>query len=43
MYSISGNTIHWPANDVTPAILKCGIKMLTFSSTAHLEISGHED
>lgn len=23
MYSISGNKIHWPANDVTPVILKC--------------------
>lgn len=31
MYSISGNTIHWPANDVTPAILKCGRLRKTFN------------
>lgn len=27
MYQISGNKIYWPANDVTPLTLNCGIKI----------------
>lgn len=35
MYQISGNKIYWPANDVTPLTLNCGIKNLTFSNTSN--------
>ena len=40
MYQISGNKIYWPANDVTPITLNCGIKNLTFSNTSNIKISG---
>lgn len=43
MYSISGNKIHWSAKDVTPIILKCGIKHLSFNNTTSLYLSGDND
>lgn len=43
MYTINGNRIYWPAKDVTPIILNCGIKYLTFGSNIAIELNGGED